>query len=234
MSAALGAQARFGRATLVSMGIHLLVALLIPALAWTSSAGAPVETISFTHILHIQVTPPRPVQHARRALAPRHSLRPQITFVTSARTVALSPHRHASPAPMALHAAPAAPAMATVSQTGEGSSNGVAQTNVTPPPQARAVASVGTHQVAGYMPFGAQQPDPVLNPDVKKQLDALGVHVTLLVTVGDDGRTENVVFTPTLDPAMETRIRSLLADAAWDPAVCGGGVSCEGHATIKL
>ena len=234
MGAALGAQARMGRATLGSVGIHLLVALLIPALAWTTTAGAPVETISFTHILHIQVTPPRPVQPARRAVAPHHSVRPHVTFVTSARTVAISPHRHASPAPMAVHAAPAAPAVASVSHAGEGSANGVAQPNVTPPPAARAVASMGTHQVSGYMPFGAQQPDPVLDPDVKKQLDALGVHVTLFVTVGDDGRTENVAFTPTLGPAMENRIRSLLADAAWDPAVCGGGVSCEGHATIKL
>jgi hypothetical protein len=62
----------------------------------------------------------------------------------------------------------------------------------------------------------------------------LGVHVTLVIDVGDDGRTENVVFSPPLDPQVETRIRALLADATWDPAVCGGGVSCEGSATIKL
>ncbi|MGB9650580.1 MAG: hypothetical protein WCB01_02135, partial [Candidatus Cybelea sp.] len=85
-----------------------------------------------------------------------------------------------------------------------------------------------------YLPFGAQQPDPVLDPDVRKQLDALGAHVTLIVTVGEDGRTENVSFRPPVDPQLETRIRSLLADASWDPAVCGGGVSCEAQATIKL
>ncbi len=90
------------------------------------------------------------------------------------------------------------------------------------------------HRPSGYLPFGAEQPDPVLDPNIVRQLSALGVHVTLVVTVGDDGRTESVAFQPPLDPSLEGRIRSLLADANWDPAVCGGGVACEGHATIKL
>ena len=84
------------------------------------------------------------------------------------------------------------------------------------------------------MPFGAEQPEPVLDPSVRKELDALGAHVTLVVTVGDDGRTESVDFQPPIDPALESRIRSLLSDASWDPAVCGGGVACEGRATIKI
>jgi hypothetical protein len=74
----------------------------------------------------------------------------------------------------------------------------------------------------------------VLDPDVRKQLDGMGAHVTLTVTVGEDGRTENVAFDPPIDPQLEARIRSLLADATWDPAVCGGGVACEASATIKL
>jgi hypothetical protein len=86
----------------------------------------------------------------------------------------------------------------------------------------------------GYLPFGAEQPTPVLDPAVRKQLDALDAHVTLVVTVGDDGRTTSVVFTPPIDASIENHIRALLADANWDPAVCGGGVSCEGQATIKL
>jgi hypothetical protein len=32
----------------------------------------------------------------------------------------------------------------------------------------------------------------------------------------------------------KSRIQSLLADASWDPAVCGGGIACEGTATIRL
>ena len=106
--------------------------------------------------------------------------------------------------------------------------------NATPSPAVRAVASLGTRKAGGYLPFGAEQPDPVLDPAVRKQLDALGAHVTLVVTVGDDGRTEDVVFDPPIDPQLETRIRSLLADASWDPAVCGGGVSCQAQTTIKL
>ncbi len=129
---------------------------------------------------------------------------------------------------------PQAPAVAAVQRagTGNGNSNPVPQTS--PSPAARAVASVGTHQSGGYLPFGAEQPDPVLDPGVRKQLDALGVHVTLVVTVGDDGKTETIAFDPPLDAQLEDHIRSLLADASWDPAVCGGGVACEGRATIRL
>ncbi|MGA8533553.1 MAG: hypothetical protein WB615_05550, partial [Candidatus Tumulicola sp.] len=102
------------------------------------------------------------------------------------------------------------------------------------PPVARAVSSTLGRDKGGYLPFGAEQPDPVLDPGILKQLGSLGVHVTLLVTVGDDGRTKDVIFQPDVDPRLESRIESLLADASWDPAVCGGGISCEGRATIKL
>jgi hypothetical protein len=84
------------------------------------------------------------------------------------------------------------------------------------------------------MPFGAEQPVPVLDPVVLKQLTALGVHLTLTVTVGDDGKTKTVAFDPSIDDPMKSRIQGLLADASWDPAVCGGGVACEGTATIRL
>ena len=61
-----------------------------------------------------------------------------------------------------------------------------------------------------------------------------GVHVTLVVTVDENGRTENVSFQPPLDAQTERAIETLLASATWDAAVCGGGVTCEGTATIKL
>jgi hypothetical protein len=236
MTGVLDPRARMERATLASVGIHLLVALAIPALAWTASSGAPVETISFTHILRIALATPHPAPRARpRAVAPQHQAKPHITFATTVHLVSATPRRHASPIPIVATDAPAAPAVASVQRAGDAGSNGVvAAPNVTPSPEARAVASVGTHKTGGYLPFGAEQPDPVLDPSVRKQLDALAVHVTLVVTVGDDGRTEKIVFQPPLDPQLESRIRSLLADANWDPAVCGGGVSCEGNATIKL
>jgi hypothetical protein len=121
-----------------------------------------------------------------------------------------------------------------VQRAGEGTTAGEAAPQATSTPANRAVASVGGHDTGGYMPFGAEQPDPVLDPGIRKQLVSLGVHVTLVVTVGEDGRTKSIVFDPPVDQQLEGRIQSLLADASWDPAVCGGGISCEGRATIKL
>lgn len=235
MTAALGARTRMGRATLASVGIHLLAALAIPALVWTSASNVPVETISFTHILRIQIVRPRVVQPPPRAAAPRHNVTPRLSFTKNVHLVARSPSRHASPhRPTATDAPAAAPAVASVAQAGAVSAGGAAAPNVTPSPLQRTVASEGARQMGGYLPFGAEQPVPVLDPNVRKQLDGLNVHVTLLVSVGDDGRTQNIEFQPPVDPQTETRIRSMLADASWDPAVCGGGVSCSGIATIKL
>jgi hypothetical protein len=234
MIAVLDGRARMERATLASIGIHLLAALAIPALAWTTSANASVETISFTRVLHIQIVHPRPPQPRPRAVAPHRSVTPQISYASTVHLITTSPHRKASPAPVIATNAPAAPAVAAVQRAGTTSTNGDAAPDATPSPLARSVASAGTHKTGGYLPFGAEQPNPVLDPNVRRQLDALGVHVTLLVTVGDDGRTQSIVFQPPIDPQAENRIRSLLADANWDPAVCGGGVSCVGQATIKL
>lgn len=234
MGAIAGARTRMGRATLASVTLHVLVALAIPALAWTASTETPVETVSFSHILHLEVIePPRAPHPPPRAMAQHHSFKPAISFADHVRLVAEVAHRDASPAPHVATNAPAAPAVGAEARNGTGTSNDPA-TDATPSPDARAVASVGNHQVGGYMPFGAEQPDPVLDPTVRKQLDSLGTHVTLVVTVGEDGRTENILFQPPLDPQLESRIRSLLADASWDPSVCGGGVACEGRATIRL
>lgn len=232
--AAATAQRRMGGATVASVAIHVAVALAIPALAWTASTMAPVETISFKHILHIQVVPPRAPPPPPRAVAPHVNIKPSINFANRVHVVAAVPRRHAAPTQIVASNAPAAPAAGAVQRAGTGTSESNAVPNVTPSPASRAVASVGRHQVGGYLPFGAEQPDPVLDPNVRKQLDAFGVHVTVLVMVGEDGRTESVFFDPSIDPQIENRIRTLLADASWDPAVCGGGVACEGRATIKL
>lgn len=235
MRATVSARGRMEQATLASVGIHVLAALAIPALAWTASSGTPIETVSFTRILHVQVATPRPRRPPPRAAAPHHSPTTTTNFASRVHLVTASPRRRATHQRLET-TAPAAPAVAAVQRAGEGSADTTsdAAPQATPSPVARAVASVGTHQTGGYLPFGAQQPDPVLDPGVLKQLGSLAVHVTLVVTVGDDGRTESIVFQPPIDPELESHIRSLLADASWDPAVCGGGVACEGHATIKL
>ncbi|MBV8374533.1 MAG: hypothetical protein JO302_03405, partial [Candidatus Eremiobacteraeota bacterium] len=220
--------------TLASVGIHAVAALAIPALAWTASSSVPVETVSFTHVLHVDVVPPRDPKPPPRAVAPHHDPTPKVSFASHVRMVAALPRRHASPEPAIATNAPAAPAVGADERAGNGTAESNAAPNVTPSPVARAVASVGNRQAGGYLPFGAEQPDPILDPGVRKQLDSLGAHVTLIVTVGEDGRTQDVAFEPPVDPQLETRIRSLLADASWDPAVCGGGVACEARATIKL
>jgi hypothetical protein len=223
-----------GRATLGSLGLHLLFAVSIPALAWTASTATPVETISFSKIEHIVIEPP---QHRPqpRAAAPNHSLTPKVTMVAQHFELSrVSPRHSSSPPPAEQSPRSSAPALAMTSVAGNGTTAGEAAPKPTATPASREVASVGGHEAGGYLPFGAEQPDPVLNPSVRKQLDTLGVHVTLIVTVGEDGKTKNVAFDPNVDPALATRIESLLADASWDPAICGGGVSCEGRATIKL
>jgi hypothetical protein len=225
---------RMSQATLASLLIHVLAALAIPALVWSAAATTPVETVSFTHILHIEVKPPRAFHPPPRALAPRHEVRPTLNFANRVHLVAVRPHRHPAPDRALASTAPAAPVVATVQEAGSGASTGAAAPQVTPSPAARAAVSVGSRQTGGYLPFGAEQPDPVLDPSVRKALDGLGTHVTLIVTVGDDGRTQSVTFEPPIDPSLETQIRALLADANWDPAVCGGGVACQGQATIKL
>ena len=234
MAAAAGSRARMERATLASFGIHVLVALSIPALAWTVSTAPPVETVSFTHILHVEITPKQVPQHPRRAVAPHREAKLAVNFASRERLVATRPYRHAPPAPMIASSQPAAPTIGMLQRAGAGDSESNGAPNATPSPRVRTVASLGAQKSGGYLPFGAEQPEPVLDPGVRNQLDALGAHVTLVVTVGEDGRTEDIVFNPPIDPNVESRIRSLLADASWDPAVCGGGVSCEAQATIKL
>jgi hypothetical protein len=225
---------RLGRATLGSVALHVLAALCIPALAWTASTAPAVETVSFSRIEHIVIVPPQR-RPQPKAVAPHISAVPKVTLATEHVELSKTSPRHSSsPPPASKSARSSAPVLAANSVAGNGTVVGDAEPRATATPASREVASVGTHDAGGYLPFGAEQPNPVLNPSVRKQLDALGVHLTLIVTVGEDGKTKNIAFEPVVDPALQTRIEALLADASWDPAICGGGVSCEGRATIKL
>lgn len=221
------------RATLGSIAIHVMAALVIPALAWSLTDTAAVETISFAHITHIRIVrPPARLPHPRAA-APQHAAVPTLHFAHHIALVKIALRSPAGKTVVATNS-PAAPNVAPVAQAGDTTTQQGATPSTDPTPATREVASTGKRQDGGYLPFGAEQPVPILDPQVRGKLDTLGAHVTLLVTVGDDGRTTNIVFQPPLDAALEAKIRALLADANWDPAVCGGGVACQAQATIKL
>jgi hypothetical protein len=228
-------RALLGRPMLASLAAHGLAALLIPALVWTASESAPVETISFVHVARIQVLRPPQRLPQPRAIAPQRSPVRAIDLATRMELARTQPHRPSSPPPERASKTSSAPNLSTVARTGDGvADNAAPAPQTTATPQARLVSSTVGRDTGGYMPFGAQEPVPVLDPATRGQLASLGVHLTLIVTVSEDGHTKNVVFDPPVDSQLESRIQSLLADASWDPAVCGGGISCEGRATIRL
>ena len=206
---------------------------MIPSLV--SQGSQPIETLSFVRVIHLTVTLPTPrsqpkavakapvaaqVVRVRTAHAPPASRRTQRRRIV----------RSASPLP---HAA----VVAAVVAYGNGTAKVKAPSfsDATPvPAQAPAQAAPQRQQIGGMLPLGMDEPSPVLDPAVLKALVALGVHVTLTVTVDENGRTQAVAFAPPLDASIESEIRSVLASASWDPAVCGGGMACEADATIKL
>jgi hypothetical protein len=217
-----------------SLALHLLLALCIPSIVWFSSSRQTIETITFLHVPRITIETPRPRIEPSRATAPKHAAKPQIAKVhpqaqaPHARRVLSKPKTEQTEAPV-LSAQPRVETGAVTNAV-----ETTPQAPSTPAQHEIASAPSERHQEGGYMPLGASQPDPVLDPNVRKALAALDVHVTLLVTVGDDGRTKSVVFQPPLDQQTEAKIQAMLVDASWDPAVCGGGVPCEGRAVIKL
>ncbi|MGB8518560.1 MAG: hypothetical protein WCD38_00175 [Candidatus Tumulicola sp.] len=233
MLTAAASRGPMGRALLASFGVHLLAALLIPALAFTMTSAAPVETITFTHVAHIEIQRREPPRPQPRAAAPNRSPERVISETTRVE-LAHATHKVSSPPPATAYRQSTAPVVAAAPRAGNGTTDGEAAPQTTASPAARAVASTVDRDTGGYLPFGARQPDPILDPSVRRQLASLGVHVTLVVIVGEDGRTKTVEFQPNVDAQTETRIQSLLADANWDPAVCGGGIACQGQATIKL
>ena len=238
------------RALAASLGVHLLLALLLPV--WTAqfSAGLqPVEAISFAPIIRVNVQ--RPSAKSLPAAVPRTRHRASaVSFAHSKAELAVPRHRPtaqplrtqagasgriaAAPKLVAqretpLYARPAASADVSTRQ---------AAPAPTPQPQTTqaeyAVNGAGENDRGGMLPFTGTQP-PTLDPAVRTQLqERFGVHVTLIVTVDEDGHTRAIDFQPPLDAQTERAIEALLASANWDAAVCGGGVTCEGKATIKL
>ena len=222
-------------AILASLTLHLVVAYFIPAVAEFARRGPAIETIIFTHVARISFEQRKAAPRRSHAAAPRRSTQLRVAHATPVeRASGHNAQVKHSVKPTDVSAA--APAFGTTS-VGNTSATAIASATpaATPTTDARQIASVEKqNEPGGYMPLGAEVPDPVLDPNARKALQSLGVHVTLIVTVGDDGRTKNIEFQPPLDAEMQSKIQALLADASWDPAVCGGGVPCEGRAVIKL
>jgi hypothetical protein len=237
------------RAFVASLALHFLLALFLPIwAAHPEPDEQPVETLSFAHMVRLEIE--RPATHAPPAALPQTTKRsPVVTFARVKTELSVHSRKpqvlpsavngpagtHAA-APKYVKAQQAAPLYARSPSTSEP----VAVVRNTSPATPQPASLVGEHANAGanadrggVLPLGAEQ-DPVLDPHDLAMLQKVGVHVTLVVTVGEDGRTEHVVFDPVLDAATERQLQAILANADWDAAVCGGGVSCEGTATIKL
>lgn len=219
-------------ALLASFVLHGLAALAIPTILIPSQAhAAPVRCC--TTIVRIALPHPalshRPLAHPTASPHPQPTQTarwvPQISPRWRAMRVAVA--HHAASRPVIASAPPIVTAPVTIAATG------AALETPTPQP-VREIASTAENPVGGYLPLGAEQRYPVLDASTLKALLALQVHVKLTVTVGNDGRTKQVLFSTPLDATMEARIRRLLDDASWDPSVCGGGIPCEGRATLDL
>lgn len=207
------------RALVASLAIHLVVIAFLPRfvdLAGTQS----VELLSFVRIQPVHIQTPRPVL-VRPAVAPVHAalaqpVKPRVKPATAPHAVGhrtiRSTARPQQQAPVvAAHARPGG------SVASQGSVTAPAASTI---PLEQQSAAPNRQSVGGYMPLFVDEPAPVLDPSVRKALLALGVHVTLTVTVDSAGHTQEVDFAPPLDANIERQIRSMLASAS----VGSGGV----------
>jgi hypothetical protein len=219
------------RALLASLALHLLLLAFIPPLA-TIQGGQSVELLSFVRVQTVHIQTPKPkVEPVAKA-----SVQGAVPTVSHAHapTIALRPVAHATAS-----AAPQREVAPVLGSAQPGAIAAMTRPSITPNPSATPGTpeqndTASRQAVGGYMPLGADEPTPVLDPAVRKELLALGVHVTLTIVVDSAGHTKSVDFQPPLEDSLEKQIRSLLASAQWDAAVCGAGMSCEAQATIKL
>ncbi|MDQ6929695.1 MAG: hypothetical protein M3126_03380 [Candidatus Eremiobacteraeota bacterium] len=240
------ADRRLGNALAASLVLHAFFALFFPLYA-SHSAQAPdaVTTISFQKIAHVSVRVPAPHPVVARAsvVVPKSVLHPRPKRPHPAKPHASAlrrPVRHSILAPAkAPSVAAAAPAKDVAAQPALGTSASAtapplaaAQPNVQP--QSNAANVRGPAETGGHGPFLASQ-DPMLEIGARQELQRrFKMNLTLVVVVSEDGKTQAVEFHPPVGPEVEKQIRDILADARWDVAICGGGIACEGKATIKL
>ena len=218
------------RALLASIVLHLIFAYFIPSITSFAGTGPAIETLSFVKIIRLSVKKTVQPKQLHAATAPIISTRPTI----ARHAKAVGPK--AVVAPIAPSQRSAAAQVADQTAPGAMQSQSTANANATPSQEQMQVAASNQSRSdqGSYGPFGAENPTPVLDPGVHKQLSALGVHVTLTIVVDVSGHTKSVAFNPPLSNDMEDQIRAMLATASWDAATCGGGIHCEGKTTITL
>ncbi|MHB8461610.1 MAG: hypothetical protein ACYDA1_03090 [Vulcanimicrobiaceae bacterium] len=218
---------RLAGAIVASLVLHGLFASLLPRMQPAADTQPTLVTISFLRIEH-----PHPPSHPRAQPTPPPTPRPTpgqrraelAIVVTHPKPIPVVGRKVAQRAATPRPQQPVSPVIATTPAA-----------MASPAAAAAAVAAATPRPgVVGMLPFGADEKTPVLDPGVKRKLLALGVHVTLTVDVGDDGKTKHVRFAPPIDAATENEITHMLSDATWDPSYCGGGLPCAGTATITL
>lgn len=242
---------RFGAAIAASLCIHALLALLFPSQTSTGEPSAAVETISFQKIQRVSVVAPKVARVARTVVAiAKPAAAPRKVQPRSARpnpkAPALRPNRHAKTMPtpgartvstvFALGARTGTPAPPRVAHPAANvQSVASARPSATPAAQQQQVAAnQGTNDRGGTAPFLSEQP-PALAKDARDELRRrFKMNVTLTIVVDEAGNTKQITFDPPVSAELEKQIRDVLAQAHWDPAICGGGIYCEGTASIKL
>lgn len=233
MGATWGSNRLLYRAVAISLALHLIIAVFFPALVTVGGDGPAIQTISFVRTIHISVVPPHPVAHQQAAVAVERA--PIAAVVVPPRPSSAEHQRDRRLERGRVSRAPIAGIVQHKGSTAAGIEASASPAAVTATPDTATVASSETREnTGGYMPLGAQEQNPVLDPAVAAALRALGAHTTLTIGVDENGKTKSVSFAPDVDVAIEAQIRSMLASARWDPAICGAGVACEGRTTIKL
>ena len=226
---------RMSAALVASLALHLVLLALIPSLVAVRSRRPSVATIAFARVARIELAHTRRTPQPARSPEPPAPPAPRQFRQMKPRPLPVAPapasQRPArrrtlvASAPIALAAAPASPSPAPSTTPGPAASASPAPVRL---------ASTERLDRGGYMPFGARQARPVLDAITARRLQALDLHATMKIRVDGNGRILALSFTPPIDAASRERVLALLANASWDPAVCGGGLACTGETTIRL
>ena len=239
-----------------SVLLHALffVWLLPQLVANNQPALESVETISFKKIAHVSMQRARvsspahvPVLLARAPADPK-TQKPRATHVKKKATPSRqSRNAPATPPPGAARPQPLVVAQQTgtpaPSQLTKPAATAAAPVQTATPAAADrrdqhqqvAAASGNTNGGGNGIFLNTDQQAPVLELGASQELKRrFRMNLTLVVLVTDDGKTKEIEFHPPASADIEKQIRDLLASAHWDAAQCGGGIPCEGKATIKL